>query len=105
MVQVHKNLHRQYLDNREYGHRVLQSYVPFYTDIELITLTKESIFHQIKESRANAYYSRLWVEICERMEWQFLNQPKGIVRDIQTDTPASDLNLPSDDITPIASNG
>jgi chromosome partitioning protein len=107
MVQIHKNLHRQYLENRQDTHRVLQSYIPFYTDIELITLTKESIFHQLKESRANAYYNRLWLEICERMQWQFLNHPKGIIRDMQGDTPAEDLDLPSEDTSPIAksSNG
>jgi chromosome partitioning protein len=83
MVQTHKNLHRQYLDNRkENADRVLNNYIPFYTEIELITLTKESIFHQLKESKANSYYEELWVEICERMQWQPANS-KGAVTGIQ----------------------
>jgi hypothetical protein len=72
MVQVHKSLHRQYLDTRQKDPaRILNAYIPFYSDIELITLTKESIFHQIKESKANGYYKDLWDEICQRMSWQF----------------------------------
>src|SRR5439155_17668651 len=64
MVQVHKNLHKQYLDERkESAPWMLNNYIPFYTEIELITLTKESIFHQLKESRANIYYHTLWLEI------------------------------------------
>jgi cellulose biosynthesis protein BcsQ len=90
MVQVHKNLHRQYLETRKDDTaRVLRNYIPFYSEIELITLTKESIFHQLKESKAHPYYQTLWLEICERMQWQIAN-PKGIVIDInpeQTTTP------------------
>jgi chromosome partitioning protein len=83
MVQIHKNLHKQYLDNRKSDPRVLNHYIPFYTEIELITLTKESIFHQLKEFKATIYYQRLWMEVCERMQWQALNHSKGIVVDIQ----------------------
>lgn len=84
MVQTHKNLHRQYLDDRkEDADRVLNSYIPFYTEIELITLTKESLFHQIKESRANGYYQELWQEICDRMKWQMPAVSTGKVIDIQ----------------------
>lgn len=86
MVQVNKNLHRQYLDNRKDDTgRILSNYIPFYAEIELITLTKESIFHQLKEFRANIYYHKLWMEICERMQWQL---SKGIVVDIQKEPPA-----------------
>ena len=52
MVQVHKVLHKQYLDNRKHASWMLHNYIPFYSDIELITLTKESIFHQAKECKA-----------------------------------------------------
>lgn len=88
MVQMHKNLHRQYLENRAKKadrDRVLYNYIPFYSEIELITLTKESIFHQLKEFKANIYYLRLWQEICERMHWQLLSQPKGMIVDIHTE--------------------
>jgi chromosome partitioning protein len=88
MVQVHKNLHRQYLDNRTNSRFVLNNYIPFYSDIELITLTKESIFHQLKESKAGIYYHKLWLEICERMQWQALNNLKGLVIDIKKEEPA-----------------
>ena len=91
MVQPHKNLHRHYLDNRKKDtDRVLNSFIPFYSEIELITHTKESIFHQLKEFKANIYYHKLWLEICERMQWQALNNSKGIVVDIDKEQPVDD---------------
>jgi chromosome partitioning protein len=79
MVQVHKVLHKQYLDNRKHASWMLHNYIPFYSDIELITLTKESIFHQAKECKAIIYYNNLWLEICNRMQWQIpVNQGKVI---------------------------
>jgi len=75
MVQLHKILHKQYLDNRMHASWMMDNYIPFYSDIELITLTKESLFHQSKECKAILYYNNLWREICRRMEWQnFLNR-------------------------------
>lgn len=95
MVQVHKTLHRQYLEERKKDSaRMLNNYIPFYTDIELITLTKESIFHQLKESKANAYYNTLWIEVCERMQWQ-LDSAKGPVIDIHTEQPIDCSLLPT----------
>ena len=94
MVQLHKILHKQYLDNSKDASWMLNNYVPFYSDIELITLTKESLFHQQKESRANPYYLQLWMEICERMQWQTLNNSKGILVDIDKEQPVADsVNL------------
>lgn len=84
MVQTHKTLHKQYLDNRRYASWMLNTYVPFYSDIELITLTKESIFHQAKECRAISCYSDLWLEICDRMQWQIPIE-KGKVIEIETE--------------------
>jgi chromosome partitioning protein len=103
MVQAHKNLHRQYLDHRkEDSERMLYNYIPFYTEIELITLTKESIFHQLKEFKANIYYHRLWLEICERMQWPDLNNTKGIVIDIQPEQIVDYSPLPTDISVPFA---
>ena len=90
MVQVHKILHKQYLDNRKDASWMLDNYIPFYSDIELITLTKESIFHQPKECKANTFYLQLWLEICERMQWQALNNSKGIIVDIDKEQPFDD---------------
>jgi hypothetical protein len=84
MVQAHKNLHKHYLDMRkEESARILYNYIPFYTEIESITLNKESIFHQLKEFKTNIYYDKLWKEICERMQWPELNISKAIVVDIK----------------------
>ena len=70
MVQVHKNLHKQYLEERiNNEQRMLNNYIPFYSEIELITLTRESIFHQQRPSKAHEYYQTLWLEIMERMQW------------------------------------
>lgn len=104
MVQVHKNLHRQYLESRkEDGGRLLYNYIPFYTEIELITLTKESIFHQLKECKATLYYYKLWVEICDRMQWQ-VESPKGVVIDLHSETPDVHSLLPADTSVPLAKN-
>lgn len=85
MVQAHKNLHRYYLDNRKKDDpEILFNYIPFYSEIELITLTKESIFHQLKESRANIYYQQLWTEVCERMEWP-ITKEKAVIVDLHKD--------------------
>lgn len=90
MVQPHKNLHRYYLDHRnDEAVRILSNFIPFYSEIELITHTKQSIFHQLKELKAGIYYQNLWLEICERMGWQSLNTAKGIVINIPKEQPVS----------------
>lgn len=84
MVQVHKNLHRYYLDNKNAdAEYILDNYIPFYSEIELITLTRESIFHQLKEFKANIYYQKLWLEICGRMQWPAPHPAKGMIIDIE----------------------
>lgn len=71
MVQVHKTLHKQYLEDRkEDNNRLLNNYIPFYSEIEMIALTRESIFHQQRPTRAQEYYFTLWTEICEKMQWE-----------------------------------
>jgi cellulose biosynthesis protein BcsQ len=93
MVQAHKNLHRYYLDNRKKDDpEVLYNYVPFYSEIELITLTKESIFHQLKEFRANAYYQQLWTEVCERMKWQAIPTKAVVVDLLKEDDGSTPIN-------------
>lgn len=88
MVQPNKNLHKYYLDHRkEEAVRILNNFIPFYSEIELITHTRQSIFHQLKEFKASIYYQNLWMEICERMLWQSLNNAKGIIIDIQKEQP------------------
>ena len=94
MVQVHKTLHKQYLDNRRDASWMLDSFIPFYTDIELIGLTKESIFHQEKENKAEAFYLQLWLEICERMQWHPLKNLKGMVVDMLHKDLAIDDDFP-----------
>jgi len=80
MVQAHKNLHKSYLNNRdETKNYILNNYIPFYSEIENITLSKESIFHQLKEFKPNLYYENLWREICERMQWHNLHTSKAQV--------------------------
>lgn len=83
MVQAHKNLHKFYISNRdESQHYILNNHIPFYAEIENITLSKESIFHQLKEFKPNIYYQKLWMEVCERMNWHDFNQLKAPVVDI-----------------------
>ncbi|MGC4103835.1 ParA family protein [Ferruginibacter sp.] len=84
MVQVNKTMHKFYLEeNKQPGNEyILDNYIPFYTEIETITLKKESIFHQLKESRTNAFYEKLWAEVCERKQWHGLNNSRAMVVDI-----------------------
>jgi len=90
MVQASKTLHKYYLENKnEETNYILNSYVPFYVEIENISLKKESIFHQLKEFKTNSYYEKLWLEICERMQWNSLNTSKAVVVDIKDETPAN----------------
>jgi cellulose biosynthesis protein BcsQ len=91
MVQVHKILHKQYLDNRRDASWILDSFIPFYSDIELIGLTKESLFHQEKENKASIYYLNLWLEICRRMQWQKLNDLKGILVDMHKEQGTAEI--------------
>lgn len=94
MVQAHKTMHKQYLDNRSSNqHYILNSYVPFYTEIENISLKKESIFHQLKAFKTNIYYEKLWVEVCGRMQWDDLNKSKAVIIDI-ADEPVADNTVP-----------
>ncbi|MEP7237873.1 MAG: ParA family protein, partial [Ferruginibacter sp.] len=90
MVQAHKNLHRFYISNRdESQHYILNSHIPFYAEIENITLSKESIFHQLKEFKPNMYYEKLWQEVCERMQWSSFNLTKAQVVDINNEMNSS----------------
>lgn len=84
MVQANKNLHKYYLEHREENtEHMLSSYVPFYAEIESISLKKESIYHQLKEFKTNQFYDKLWDEICGRMQWNGLTTSKAMVVDLQ----------------------
>lgn len=103
MVQAHKNLHKHYLDCRkEEAARILYNYIPFYTEIESITLSKESIFHQLKEFKTNIYYDKLWGEICERMQWPELNISKAMVVGINEEKLPADLSIQTESQGPLA---
>ncbi len=86
MVQANKTLHKYYLDARQTAPGVmLQSYIPFYAEIESITLKKEYIFHQLKAFKTNVYYEQLWSEICGLLHWPTLNKLQTPVVDIAKD--------------------
>ncbi len=85
MVQTHKSLHKQYLDNRKDASWMLDSFIPFYTDIELIAYTKQSLFHHDKGFKANFHYQNLWIEICKRMQWHDLDDSCGKVIEMPAD--------------------
>lgn len=80
MVQPNKNLHRLYLnEKRNTDDYILQQYIPFYAEIETISFSKESLFHQIKDFKTTIYYEKLWQEICERMQWHSMISSKATV--------------------------
>lgn len=90
MVQAHKVLHKKFLDERESENsNNLNSFIPFYTEIENISLKKESIFHQLKEFKTNIYYENLWNEICEKMQWPVINNSKVFPVDLNRQTTES----------------
>jgi chromosome partitioning protein len=91
MVQANKTLHKYYLENRETNTGlILKNFIPFYAEIESITLKKESIFHQLKEFKTNIYYEKIWEEICETMQWRGLNHSKAQVVGINEEQAAAD---------------
>jgi cellulose biosynthesis protein BcsQ len=97
MVQAHKILHKYYLENRKDDTiHILESYIPFYAEIESITVSKESIFHQLKQFKTNIYYEKLWAEICDRMQWPSLNRTKAVVMDMTKEAgQAATASLPT----------
>jgi cellulose biosynthesis protein BcsQ len=102
MVQVNKNMHKFYLgSNAEKNEYLLKNYIPFYTEIENISLNKESIFHQLKEFKTNIYYEKLWQEICSRMQWQGLCNTRALVVGIneeqETNSNSSVINIDTPD--------
>jgi hypothetical protein len=78
-------MHKYYLSDTENRDFILSNYIPFYAEIEAITHNKESIFHQLKESKTTTYYEKLWQEICTRMQWQGMFTSKALVVDIKDD--------------------
>lgn len=109
MVQANKNLHKFYLNIRdENTTHILNNFIPFYSEIETISLNKMSIFHQLKEFKTNIYYENLWLEICERMQWHTLNISKTHVVDIKeehTQTSPSIVHFSKPGQVARASNG
>jgi len=91
MVQVNKSLHKEYLENRKGASWMLNSFIPFYMDIEMIAYTKQSLFHQEKEYKANIHYLNLWKEISERMQWQPFNDVTAKLVDMPKEPPANDF--------------
>ncbi len=84
MVQARKNLHKMYLAVTVTPHaKQLNSYIPFYTEIETITHNKESIFHKLKNSKSIAFYEDLWEEVCDKMNWIEFKQHKGRVLELK----------------------
>lgn len=74
MVEAKKTLHRNYINSKDYDfNNILKNYIPFYSDIEAINYNKTSIFHQLKESKSNIFYWKLFTEICDRLHWDLLN--------------------------------
>ena len=90
MVQTYKSLHKQYLDNRTEASWMLDSFIPFYADIELIGYTKQSLFHQDKEYKANIHYLKLWFEICDRMKWHTMNEASAKLVDMPKEPSTDD---------------
>jgi chromosome partitioning protein len=101
MVQAGKSLHKFYLSNRNNDtDYILQSYIPFYTEIESVSFKKESIFHQLKESRTSAYYASLWAEICTKKEWPTLNKTKAMIVDIKDEPAVNNSSIVNMEDTP-----
>lgn len=87
MVQAHKTTHKYFLNNINPRHNYsLRNYIPFYAEIEAITLSKESIFQHMKEYKTNIYYDKLWQEVCIRMQWNESLSNKSIVVNLHSVT-------------------
>ena len=81
MVQIRKTLHRMYVGQNSESIPTLQQYIPFYSDIENISFSKKSIFHQLKEAKSIQFYEALWDEVCDKCNWSAFKNNKGRVID------------------------
>jgi len=82
MVQARKNLHKLYMAAPLHVHQ-LNSYIPFYTEIETITHNKASIFHQLKNTKSIVFYEDLWEEVCDKLNWTAFKQQKARVLELK----------------------
>jgi hypothetical protein len=71
-----------------------------------MTLTKESIFHRLKESKTNIYYDKLWAEICDHLQWPALNNTRAVLVNLKKDAidPAVELEQDKGDLPRTANN-
>jgi cellulose biosynthesis protein BcsQ len=86
LVQMQKKLHKMYLNSESSLVHQLENYIPFYTEIETISQSKTSIFHQLKDSKSILYYENLWDEICIKMGWDMFRVYKGKVVELNPES-------------------
>ncbi|MFC4231844.1 ParA family protein [Parasediminibacterium paludis] len=86
LVQMQKKLHKTYLNSESSLVHQLENYIPFYTEIETISQSKTSIFHQLKDSKSILYYENLWDEICIKMGWDMFRVYRGRVVELNPES-------------------
>jgi cellulose biosynthesis protein BcsQ len=86
MVQAQKKLHKMYMAQVEDAAEHLTQYIPFYTEIETISQSKASIFHQLKDAKSMVYYENLWDEICTKMTWDIFKVHKSKIVELKLPT-------------------
>lgn len=86
MVQIQKKMHKMYLSSEASLINQLENYIPFYSEIETISQSKTSIFHQLKDSKSIVFYENLWDEICIKMGWDVFRVYRGRVVELKPDS-------------------
>jgi len=89
MVQMQKKLHKMYISSDASLINQLENYIPFYTEIETISQSKTSIFHQLKDTKSIVYYENLWDEICIKMGWDIFRVYRGRVVELKPEIAAT----------------
>lgn len=87
MVQLQKKMHRHYVQEEElFPGNMLQSHIPFYSEIEAINFNRQSLFHQIKNGKTVMFFEQLFMDICKKLQLD-IGREAGIIMPIFTEMP------------------
>lgn len=78
MVQIHKILHKQFLNQQNTKNIVLKNYIPFNAEIESITYNRELINKNFRDIKISTFYDNLWNEICDLKKWDLHSKSESI---------------------------
>ncbi len=67
MVESRKNLHKNFILEKQKDNRFLKNWIPYLSDIEKMGIYREPVVRSLPNSRAASSYQDLWKEIKSRL--------------------------------------